>query len=109
MSHLWFTRALPYLLLDMSFFGKVGGALFVLINDNAEEAYLNVACVMLQARLNMQGFLINNDSYDKSENRNIPVVLCIYLRLKITVFKFLKLLSFFLFGLSVFDLTVVFS
>lgn len=57
----------------------------------------------------MQGFLINNDSYDNSENRNIPVVLCIYLRLKITVFKFLKLLSFFLFGLSVFDLTVVFS
>lgn len=73
----------------------MGGTLFALIKGNAEKVYLNVACVMLYARLNIQGFLMNNDSYDRSENRNIPVVLCIYLRLKITVFKFLKFIILF--------------
>lgn len=86
----------------------MGGTLFALIKDNAEKAYLNVACVMLYARLNIQGFLMNNDSYDRSENRNIPVVLCIYLRLKIIVFKFLKFIILFsLWSLSLwFDLSL---
>lgn len=76
-------------------FWKGGRDTFALIKGNAEKVYLNVACVMLYARLNIQGFLMNNDSYDRSENRNIPVVLCIYLRLKITVFKFLKFIILF--------------
>ena len=55
----------------------------------------------------MQRCVINNDSYDKSENRNISVVLCIYLRLKITVVNSFNYYPFSLWSLSLwFDLSL---